>query len=482
MFRLLKISSLVLAAAVLATGCETVRRARTAQRAVAAVTNEVPGAVQTRFKPGSVNLLGATLPDYVAFAMTNRPSLEASRLAVSNAVLELARVTSDRELQLNLSAGYSQATHNGGSHFSWHQRRGRGTTDVSADLLICDFGRIDARERQAREELVAAQRDHADEEYNVFNEVAQAYFNVLCNDGLLAVAHTNEFMLAEHLRQAESLFAAGEAKQLDVLKARVDLSQARMETITASNDVVTAEAEFLRALGLSGTGVVRADVLETSPDSLEPTSVRLPATAYDAEEGLGLARTNAPSLMVLRARLRAASAQVDYAVADLLPELTLSSAFSFADPTWNWSWGFRAVQSLLDGYRKQTAVDLAVVAMQGVRTEVEAAEQKLAYDLAVAAATRDRARQSLETARVQVQQARENYENVQMQYRVGDASRLDFTDAAGALAAALGARVKAFYGGECAEAQLIRLTGRIPSDAFPRVTGTLREVNDHEMD
>ena len=155
-------------------------------------------------------------------------------------------------------------------------------------------------------------------------------------------------------------------------------------------------------------------------------------------------------------------ADVDYAIADLMPKVTLSSAFSFVDPAWNWSWGFRAVQSVLDGLRKETAVDAAVVAMESARTAVEAAEQQLSCDLAVAAATRDNARQSLDTARVEVAQARENFENVMMQYRVGDASRLDFTDAASTLASALGARVKAFYAAEMAEAALVRLTGLDP--------------------
>ena len=130
------------------------------------------------------------------------------------------------------------------------------------------------------------------------------------------------------------------------------------------------------------------------------------------------------------------------------------------------------MQSVLDGFRKQTAVDQAVVALARARTDVEAAEQQLAYDLSVAAATRDRARQSLETARVEVEQARENYETVLAQYRLGDASRLDFTDAAGALAAALGARVKAFYAGEAAEADLIRLTGHLAPSS-----GTSSETN-----
>ena len=136
--------------------------------------------------------------------------------------------------------------------------------------------------------------------------------------------------------------------------------------------------------------------------------------------------------------------------------------FNIYCTAWNWSWGFRAVQSVLDGLRKETAVDAAVVAMESARTAVEAAEQQLSCDLAVAAATRDNARQSLDTARVEVAQARENFENVMMQYRVGDASRLDFTDAASTLASALGARVKAFYAAEMAEVALVRLTGLDP--------------------
>lgn len=464
-------------------GCETVERAKDAQARIAKCTNDVMVAQVGTNGVSRVNLVGCDFYEYVAYAMTNRPSLEVSRLAVSNAALALASVTADRELQLSLSGGFSQSTMNSGSHFSWRQKRGRGSADVSADLLICDFGRTDARELEARENLVAAQRDLADREYEVFDEVAQAYFNLLRSDALLDVARTNEHMHAEHLKQSELLFSSGEAKKLDVLKARVDLSDARLETINASNEVVTAGAEFLRSLGLESDRATREDVLSVSPDALNAFTNVLPTTTYTAAEGLQLARTNAPSLMVLRAKLRASHARVDYAIADLLPELTLSSAFSFADPTWNWSWGFRAIQSILDGFRRQTAVDSAVVDMESARAAVDVAEQKLSYDLSVAAAVRDNARQSLETARVEVAQAKENFDNVLMQYRVGDASRLDFTDAASTLASALGARVKAFYAAEAAEARLIRLSGRVPSyGGGVSKKGTLREVNDEEMD
>ena len=353
-----------------------------------------------------MDLRGLRLVDYVAWAMNHRPSIEAAHLAVTNAALELSRVTSDRELQLNLSSGFSQSTANRSTHFSWHQDRGKFTSDVSLDLLIYDFGRIDARERQARENLVAAQRNLADAEFAVFNDVAKSYFTLLRNDALLEVARTNEFQYAEHLRQAESLFSEGEVKKLDVLKARVDLSDARLATINASNEVVTAGAAFIRALGLSAERATREDVMSVAADALATSKSDLKPTTYNSAEALDLARTNAPSLMVLRAKLRAASAEVDYAIADLFPSLSFSSAFSFADPTWNWSWGFRAVQNILDGFRKRTLVDEAVVAMELARVELEEAEQDLSHDLAVAAATRDNARESLATARIEVQQAK----------------------------------------------------------------------------
>ena len=96
----------LLAASVLGvlTGCETVARARAAQRGVASATNDCAVAACTNAAP-RVELRGGDLYDYVAFALTNRPSLAASRLAVSNAVLALRQVTSDRALQMSLAGG-----------------------------------------------------------------------------------------------------------------------------------------------------------------------------------------------------------------------------------------------------------------------------------------------------------------------------------------------------------------------------------------
>lgn len=439
-----------------AVGCDTMYRAQIAQEEVAAMSSDDGGdvAAQADF----VDLTRFTLPEYVMFALTNRPDVISARLAVSNACLKLTQITSGEYPILGMSGGYSQGTHNSGPHFSWHQR-GDANASFRLELLLYDFGRLDAQELEARENIIAAQRDYADIQLAVFEDVASTYFTLLRNDALLAVASTNEQQYAAHLKQAETLFDAGEVKNLDVLKARLDLSDAHLKTITASNDVVTASAEFIRALGLKADVADRLDVLPPRPDSLGKPRRELPMTGQCASDALVSARTNAPSLMVLRAKVRAASARVDYAVADLLPSLSLDAGFSYVDPVWNFSWGVNAIQSLFEGYRKTSAVDAAVVEMQRAREAVLLAEQQLSCSLSQAVATRDTARQALENARIQVRQARENLDNVVAQYRVGEASRIDFTDAASAFSEAEGARIKAFYAGQIAEAALVRLTG-----------------------
>jgi len=129
---------------------------------------------------------------------------------------------------------------------------------------------------------------------------------------------------------------------------------------------------------------------------------------------------------------------------------------------WNWSWAFNAAQSIFLGWRKTTAVDAAVVRMRSAQMDVECAEQSLSRDLAMAIANRNDSVASLAAARTSVRQARENLRVADEQYRLGDASRIDYTDAVADYATALGRRVKAFYEGQLAEARIMRLTGCDP--------------------
>lgn len=447
-------------------GCSTVFEAREAQDALA---GKGVGA-ETGRATGKVDLRGCSLRELVDFAMTNRPSVVSARLSVEDARLAIKAIAADAPLvsatpwtapKLSVGGGYAASSQSSSTRLTW-PTEGSASAALSLDLLVWDFGRNNAKLAAASEDLVAAEAKLLKAGYAVFDEVATAYFGVLEADALLEVRRTNEFSYAEHLRQAQDRLAAGEAQRLDVTRAQLDLSKAREATVAASNTVVTTGATLMRALGIDADRGSRADVLVTRTSSLEDLVRAFPRTTYTVDEAFALARTNAPAVAIARANLRAASAQVDAAIADLLPSVSLSASLNWTDPLWMWKWGANAAQTLFAGFRKVTAVDRAVVSMKSAAAAVDEAEQELSLSLELAIAVRDNAVVAHRTARESVKSAQENYETVKEQYREGDVSRIDFTTAVSDRATSVGNCITAFYKGQLAEAKLFSIIGRMP--------------------
>lgn len=442
----------------------TIHRAKIAQCALAEGTSGEETPV----------LSGFSLAQYVDFALTNRPSVLSAELAVADARLALKQLAADAPVltsnglnwaSLNIGANVG---HRAASSAARHldnlssTTRGGPSGALSLDLLLWDAGRSDALIRAQSERVLAAEMELVNAGYTVFGEVVDSYFSVLEKSALLEVALTNEFEFAEHLRQAEELFAAGEARNLDILRARLDLAKAKEAVVAASNEVCTVGAEFMNALGIEASSADRAATLPAPAASLAEVVRNFPDTVFTAREAFSIASTNSPVMRLGRARLRASSAEVDYAIADLMPSVRASASLDWTNPLWAWNWGVNALQSVFQGYRKTTAVDRAVVAMQSSAAALDVAERDLSLALSLAVAERDNALLALATVRESLARARENLDVVSQQYRLGEASRIDFTDAVSDYVAELGGRITVFYRGQRAEAAIFPLMGISP--------------------
>ena len=462
-------------AVVALSGCSVFTAVRKAQNEVEAKGRGEPNVAAEAF-----DLRGRTLSWLVDFALTNRPGVVAAQLAVQDARLQLKELAADAPIvsstpwtsaKVSASAGYDVASeasrHLDGIEFS---SDGTFSGSISLSVLVYDFGRYGAVAAAAAENLVAAEMEMTDIGFTVFEEVSSAYFALHEKVALLDVAKTNEFEYAEHLRRAQDLLEAGEAQKLDVTRAKLDLSQARELTVASSNDVTTALAELMRALGVESARGNASDLLPADGESLSVVWRAFSDTGFCAADAFADARTNAPAMAVARAKLRAASSRVDYALADLLPELSAGTSLSWTDPMWIWKGGVSVAQSIFQGWRKTTAVDRAVVAMRTAASAVDEAEQKLSHTLELAVAERDNAVKTHETAAASLVDARENLKTVKAQYLEGDADRIDFTSAMSDYTTALGSRISAFYRGQTAEAKLFRATGRKPVWAEKKIT------------
>lgn len=455
-------------------GCSAIRGARSAQDDVAPKgAGAAPAAERVDFR-------GRALEWLVGFALTNRPSVVSRRLAVEDARLALRTIAADAPLvsgtpwtapSLSASGGHSESSRGTSLRDHRFSTRGSPSAALSIDLLIWDFGRNSARAKAQAEEVVAAEASLMDEGCRVFEEVSVAYFTFLEKRALLEVAATNEMQYANHLARAEERLNAGEANRLDVLKARLDLANARQATVAASNLVATSGATLMSALGVDASRGTCEEAFGEPSLGMDEVYRGLVRSSEGVGELFAYARTNAPSVQASRARLRAASHDVDFAIADLGPELSVSTSLSWTDPLWYWGWGVSAAQSLFQGFRRTTAIDRAVVALRRAEAEVDEAEQGLSASLEAAVAVRDNSVQAVASALAAVRSARENLDTAQEQLSVGSVSRIELSDAIASYSSALGDSIKAFYGGQRAEAALTALVGRYPEYADEVVKG-----------
>ncbi len=452
-----------------AAGCETIRAVREARMEQEAWADRSTGK-EAEQSVEAIRLTGWKLPQLVDFAFAKRPAMVRARLAVEDARMALEEVASDAPLvsatpwnaaDASLDGGHSEQSRS--DHRRLHARTdGGASAALSLDVLVYDFGRNAAQAKAKAEAVVAAEVTALDTGYSIFEEVASSYFTLIQNEALVEVAYIKVAEYREHVEQAELRLELGEVKEVDVLKAKLDLAKAEQDVVSASNDVVTAGANLMSALGIEVPMGDYAAVLGPCLYGLDKTVRFLPDTDESVEEIYAFSCTNAPVMQVARAKLRAASHQVDAAVADLYPTISANVSLNWTDPLWLWRWGVSGAQSLFTGWRKTTAVERATLALDSAARDVDSVELDLSSDIELAVAERDNAVEALDTARASVSRAKENLETVREQFKVGDVSRVDYTDAAADYTGALGDRVKAFYRGQIAEAKLYRLKGLMP--------------------
>lgn len=419
-------------------------------------------------------LQGAHLDNMVNFALRMRPEVDLAELSVKDSRLVLRLLSADAPIlastnslldkfTVTLSGGHSESSSAvKGIDNLESSTEGNASSALSLDLLLWDFGRNDAAISAQIERVLASEKSLLEVKFSVFEEVSRSYFDFLESRALMEVAFTNRHEFAAHLEQTERRLEAGEVKKLDLLRAKLDMATAEEAVVAASNQVRVCVARLIASLGLDASNRKCEEMLYAPGDPLHEVTRCFPDSSETLATAFAFARTNAPSLCIKRAELRAAVADVDAAKADMLPSISASASLSWSDPLWVWRWGVNGVWTVFQGFRKKHNLERAVTRLQEAAAVVESAEIELSSALELALAQRDNARQARLSADESFRRARENLRHVSEMLRVGEADRVDFSSSAADYAQALGAKVSAFYNGQRAEASLFAVIGRFP--------------------
>ncbi|MBV8880311.1 MAG: TolC family protein [Planctomycetaceae bacterium] len=438
-------------------GCADIRAARRAQDPDARRDGE-------RSVPAESLGLGSgtqlSVDQGVRIALKNNPIVAISRARVerNEAVLEqvsagyLPQISFGADYRWEKSGGAGNGTRSGskiGRNSGIIQTHGG---NVGVSQLLYDFGRLDARRRQAYALFSAAHADLASSENDTVFNFRQAFYNVLKQEELVRVGEETVRQFEKRLEQVRGFVEAGSRQKYDLTKAQVDLGNAQLTLVKARTALTVAKATLNNALGLASDPLYGLE---------HPGAATAWALSFaDAVES---ARVYHPQLQAQLLRENAARAAIDGAIADFYPSFSLTGAFSWGGSmtpvVWSSFLGPAVNWVLYSGGERVGALHAAVADLREAYAARALEEQAIFLDLRNAYAVLEDTRESLRIVSLTVQQATETLELVTGRYQVGKASSVELTDAQVQLATAKAQEIQARYDYEISIAAIERSIG-----------------------
>ncbi|MBI1851971.1 MAG: TolC family protein, partial [Planctomycetes bacterium] len=352
-----------------ATGCADVREARRAQEEAHAPPGQrTPSADELGLVPGST----LTLEQALRIALDDNPAIALARSRVDAAIAQARQVDAAYWPQITASADARIQQSGGGSSTA-----GGGKDDVTRSYagsigfsqLLFDFGRTNAQSRAAAEAVGAASADlEAATNDTAFN-LEQAFFDVLKQRELIGVGEETVRQFEKRLEQVQGFVEVGTRQRYDLTKAEVDLGNARLTLVKARTGFAVAQAVLDNALGLAE--VPKYVVAK-------PTSSDAWSLSFD--DSARMAFDTQPRIAAQKLREEGASEQVNAAVADLYPQLSLQGSYSVSGVrsspvAWSWFLGPLANWLVFGGWSKTGALREAVANLAQARATRAQLEQ-----------------------------------------------------------------------------------------------------------
>lgn len=276
----------------------------------------------------------------------------------------------------------------------------------------------------------ASRRDFVKDKAELVYNIKSAYWNLYKAKEFKRVADENVNQIAAHLNDVENLSKQGMATNNEVLKVKVQFSNAKILESDAENNVQIATIAFNSTIGIPLTTEI------TTSSSLTPTSKEFP----EVEKLLTTAFTQRPDIQGMEWRVKASDAGVTAAKGGWLPQIFLTGNYYYSRPNQRifpaqdefkdtWDVG---VSLQFDIWNNLTALHQTTAAQaQYEQTKDALAVLKDGVTLEVTQSYLNfkQAKQKIELSRLGVEQANENYRVTSEKFKSGLTTNSELLDA-----------------------------------------------------
>jgi len=404
-----------------------------------------------------------TLPQCLELALQQSPSLLKAQqdLRRSHGLIVEARAAALP--QIVATGQYSRLDKDSVENFTNDNQVDPWNAKIEVTQLLYSGGKVHAALRAARltEQIarLSFQRAVADTLLAVY----KSFYQTLLHQAQVEVREQSVRLLQQQLQDAQLRFEVGAVPQFNVLRAQVELANAKPPLIRAQNN-----------LRLSREVLVKLLALEDRDSRNEFTSLRFigelscEPRACALTNALAQALSCRPELGQARQQIQLAQENLRAVSANDKPQISLFANYGVRDTTFGnemddtiqgWAVGARASWALFDGL--QTHGKQIQSRAQLAQAEVDFADARRGVELEVRQAYSDyrQAIELLDAQKKTVEQATESLRLAEARFRAGAGTQLEVLSAQTALTEARSNEIQSQYEYNVALAALDRATG-----------------------
>ena len=315
---------------------------------------------------------------------------------------------------------------------------------VSLTQPIFAWGRYYYGYQAAQLNYQAVQRDVDAAANQLRLDVSEAFYGALVAQEFVRVAQQSVSLVEEQLAIAEASLDAGAATNFDVLRAKVQLANAKSQHIRAQNGVQTAKNAYKTILNIPLSENISVKGTLDIPENRKIPALKLEGLIQKALE-------SRPEVHRTQFAEDAVRKQIDIAKTRSRPDLGFFTNYQISqnerltEMNRIWSLGFQINIPIFDGFATRAAVQQTETALKQV--QLGGTQMKVGVEFEVRAAYLNLrgAETLIEVQREAVAQAQESVRIANLQFQNGIITTVALTDTQLALAQAEVNRLQAHH-------------------------------------
>lgn len=311
---------------------------------------------------------------------------------------------------------------------------------LTASMPIYTGGKLNGTIKQAKAGYLISEQGLQKAYNDMRSTVTNGYFDMLQADNMQKLGRESVERLADHLKNVEAQYEVGVVAKVDVLRSQVELANAKQSLIKAENAYQIAEANLNKIVGLPMDTQLKLDnILVYAPYE------------NDMQYCLDYAAMHRPELEQAKQNVEAAKGALRVAISGHMPQIAASASQNWNDSNWpgdengNWGVGVQVTMNIFDSGVTTSKIHGAEADLAKAHETYRDTVDAVNLDVRSNYLNLREAEKRIDTTKLAVSQAEEDYRIAQLRYMNGVGTNTDVLDAQVALTDAKTNYLQAMY-------------------------------------